>query len=1085
MDGVARQRRPERDPAESANDRRPIAFSHADAWVFDLDGVITDTASLHERAWTETFGELFAAQTGGTAPAPFTDTDYRRLVDGEARLDGVHHVLASRGLELPEGSPDDGPGLGSCQALANAKDARYLRLLGDEGPRPFEGSVALLRALCDSRVPVAIVSASRHAEAVIEAASLASVVHARVDGVSAAVMELASKPDPATFLEACRRLGVEPGRAIVVEDALAGVEAGRRGDFGLVVGVDRSGQADELRARGADLVVSDLGELHAAGVWRDHGPWHLRFDDPGPDQEGAVETLCTLGNGFLATRGSRPWSRDDGRSYPGTYLAGVYDRARVNVDGRSAELESLVNQPHWSSFSFRASEGEWLGAPGVDVERHRVTLDLRSGILVRRCVVSDAAGHRTALVERRIVSMAEPHMTAQELSCMPLNWTGTLRMRAGIDASIVDDETIEDRLLGPRHLEVSDRGADPDTVWLAVRTLQSHVTVAMASRYRVSGVPRCDGRWITEESAPSMATIEVPVAKGGRATLHKVTTIFTSKDRAVSEPMAAARRALGFAPSFDDIVADQRAAWGALWEQAALSVDVDGVAAPVPGLHLFHLLQVASPHIADLDVGLGARGLHGEGYRGHVFWDTLFVFPVLNLCFPSVSRALVEYRVRRLPEARRAARDADLDGAMFPWQSGSDGREETPEALFNPRSGHWMIDRSRHQRHVGLAIAYEAWQYWQATGDLDFIRSSGAELLFEVTRYFASLARWDGAIERYRVAGVVGPDEFHDGYPWSDAPGITDNAYTNVMTSWLMARAIELQRFLSEEQPVGILERMRITDDELDRWDRISRQLHVPIHQGVMMQFDGYDELEPIDLDAYRSRYGDIGRLDLILEAEGDTVRRYQVCKQADTLMLLYLFSAEELRHLLERMGYGLDAETVPATVAYYSSRATHGSTLSKVVHAWVLARADRHASWRYLMDAFHADLAKERAGTTREGIHLGAMAGTIDILQRCYTGMEVRRGALWFHPALPAELRHLRFGVRFHGVPITVDVNPGRLRLEAGRGPAPVAIMLSGEPMTLRPGQVIECPLPAAPRVPPATSPARRTSPLEEVRDP
>lgn len=193
-----------------------------------------------------------------------------------------------------------------------------------------------------------------------------------------------------------------------------------------------------------------------------------------------------------------------------------------------------------------------------------------------------------------------------------------------------------------------------------------------------------------------------------------------------------------------------------------------------------------------------------------------------------------------------------------------------------------MPDRSHLQRHVGLAIAYDAWQHWQVTGDVEFLRGPCAELVFEIARFFASLAAWDEALGRYRIKGVVGPDEFHDGYPWSSDPGIDDNTYTNVMAAWVIARAAEIASLLESE---FVIKKLALDGAEIAFWDRISRELHVPFHEGVISQFEGYERLEPIDLQAYRDPYGNIGRLDLILESEHDAVCRYQVSKQADVLM--------------------------------------------------------------------------------------------------------------------------------------------------------------------------------------------------------
>src|SRR6266511_3201310 len=189
----------------------------------------------------------------------------------------------------------------------------------------------------------------------------------------------------------------------------------------------------------------------------------------------------------------------------------------------------------------------------------------------------------------------------------------------------------------------------------------------------------------------------------------------------------------------------------------------------------------------------------------------------------------------------------------------------------------------------------------------------------------------------------------------------------------------------------------------IDPVETVSRRLAVPTHaDGVISEFDGYEQLAEFDWAGHRARDPNIGRLDLILDGEGDSPNRYRLARQADTLMLAYLLSAEELRDVVHRLGFPLDADTLRRTVAFYRDRVSHGSTLSRVVHAWVLARADRPASWELLRAALDADLADTQGGTTPEVVHFGAMAATLDLLQRSYTGLEVRDDAL----ATPATAR-------------------------------------------------------------------------------
>jgi beta-phosphoglucomutase family hydrolase len=235
-----------------------------DAWLFDLDGVVTDTARVHAAAWKAAFDPLLEAEAArtGTRQAPFDPVDdYLRFVDGLPRADGVRRFLASRGLELDEGSPGDPPGALTVCGIADGKNELVRRVLAADGVDVYPGSLALLELLRTRGVRTAVVSASENTDAVLSAAGIGALFDARVDGVDARELGLPGKPAPATYLEAARRLGVPPARAVVVEDALAGVEAGRSGGFGLVVAVDRVGQAPALVRHGADVVVGDLADL--------------------------------------------------------------------------------------------------------------------------------------------------------------------------------------------------------------------------------------------------------------------------------------------------------------------------------------------------------------------------------------------------------------------------------------------------------------------------------------------------------------------------------------------------------------------------------------------------------------------------------------------------------------------------------------------------------------------------------------------------------------------------------------------------------------------------------------------------------
>lgn len=1039
-----------------------------DAVIFDMDGVVTDTASVHARAWKALFDEALP----GLAPTPVPPfdvaTDYLRYIDGRPREDGIHAFLASRGIELRDGGQ-------TAAALAAHKQELFAAsLAADGGVQAIPGTVTLLHRLREQGIPVAVVTSSRNSAAVLAAANVAGLFDVTVDGIDAVRLRLAGKPDPAMFLEAARQLRVTPDRTVVVEDAEAGVQAASRGGFGLVIGMDRSGDPDRLRLAGADVVLSDLGALDLgnldpalmlqhrgwAGGESGSDPWLLRYVGFDPAMEGLREALCTLGNGYWGTRGAAAEAVEDGVHYPGTYLAGVYNRARTDLGTRSVEDEHLVNAPNWLVLGFKVADNDWFQCGGSQLITYLQELDLRRGLLTRVIRFRDEDGRTTRVTSRRFVSQAAPHVAVLETTFEAEDWTGPVTVRSGIDGRVANRNVAADRLLTNTHLiPHTAELIDDVTVLLEMETRQSGIHIAMAGRTLVIGDGRTLSparRLLTDDAGWVAQEFELDLAPGHPVAVEKTVIVSTSRDRAIASPAMAVTTGLRRLPAPAALLAAHERAWQILWDEFAVRMDTSEHQSLALNLNTFHVLQTLAAVDADLDAGMPARGLHGEGYRGHVFWDELFVYPILTLRRPDLSRALLGYRYRRLGEARAAAQTAGREGAMFPWQSGIDGREETPTELYNPLTQRWMPDNSRRQRHVGLAVAYSVWEYYQSTGNTEFLIHQGAEMLLEVARFFASLATYDEVDDRYDIDGVMGPDEFHDGYPGSPGSGVRNNAYTNVMTAWVLRRAADTVSLLEARYCRPLWNRLRLRPDEVGHWRHIARRLRVPFHaDGVISQFEGYEDLAEFDWLGYQERYASIGRLDLILNAEGDSTNNYRLSKQADVLMLLYLFSAEELRELLQDMGYALPPEAIVRTVEFYGSRSTHGSTLSNVVHSWLEARRDRERSWEFLTMALDSDLGDIQGGSTNQGIHLGAMAGSVDMVVRCYTGLEIREDKLWLHPVLPPELARVVFRINYREQSIRLEVTATtlRLRLHAG-GATPITVRVEGQEAILAPGE-------------------------------
>jgi trehalose/maltose hydrolase-like predicted phosphorylase len=794
--------------------------------------------------------------------------------------------------------------------------------------------------------------------------------------------------------------------------------------------------------------------------------WTWEYEGYEPAAERLRESLCTLGNGYFATRGAVPESRAGLVHCPGTYVAGCYNRRESTVAGHQVVNEDLVNLPNWLLLRFRlrtgdGSVGPWFSPDTCTLLDHRHSLDLRRATLTRTFRYRDSQAGVLSVEQIRLVHMADPHLAALRTVFTAEDWSGEIEVESTLDGGVINSNVRRYRSLNRSHLAHVRTGVEePDTVWLHCRTSASDIGIAMAARTVVTGQSSASSV-LRPGRHRAVHRLMIPVAPGQPAVVEKTVALHTSRDAAISNPLEAAVSRVTAAADFSALLDSHVAAWARLWRRA--DIQVPGQAGRVLRLHLFHVLQTLSPHTADLDVGVPARGLHGEAYRGHVFWDELFVLPYLNLHFPEVSRGLLNYRHRRLPQACRAAAEVGRSGAMYPWQSGSDGREETQQLHLNPRSGRWLSDHSRLQHHVGSAIAYNVWQYCEATGDTEYLHAKGAEMLLQIARFWADSAVFDPELGRYRILGVVGPDEYHDSYPDADRPGLDDNAYTNVTAAWVLSRALDLVRRLPAWRREELFERIRLDRDELPKWEEVSRRLRVPWHQGVISQFDGYGDLAELNWDAYRARYDDIRRLDRILEAEGDTPNRYQASKQADVLMLGYLFSPAELQDLFRQLGYHMDVEVWRKTVDYYLQRTSHGSTLSGLVHGWVLARVRRAEAWKYCQEALEGDVADLQGGTTGEGIHLGAMAGTLDLVQRGLTGLETRKDALWLDPVPLPTLSEYGFSLRYRGHwGVSVRLQSGQLRISVPDSEeSPIRVVLPDRAVTVAPGDACTLVLP------------------------
>ncbi len=749
--------------------------------------------------------------------------------------------------------------------------------------------------------------------------------------------------------------------------------------------------------------------------------WKISVRQLDLDKESIYEALFTLGNGYFGTRGAMLESKGSKVHYPGTYIAGVYNKLDTLIAGKTVTNEDLVNCPNWLFQTYKINGGQWFDRQKVKILKYNRELDMKKGILKRVLRWQDDQGKITELVNQRIVSMADPHYGAQRYSIVPKNYSGKFTLRSGIDGSVINANVERYRQLNSKHLEPRAYGSFEDgAIYLQMRTNQSRIEISEAIKINLfcqNELVPVERKTVSQGKEKIFQEFTFEVKQGQEVVLEKLMSVYTSRDQGVTDNVVAAQEALKKINRFQDIYSPHVTKWQALWKHFDIEVQGDPYLQRLLRFNIFHLLQTASTYNDDNDAGLPARGLHGEAYRGHIFWDELYSLPFYTLHAPEITRGLLMYRYRRLNPAREYAHQHQYEGAMYPWQSGSSGYEESQVLHLNPLSKEWGPDFSALQRHVSIAIAYNIINYYRITLDEDFMDRYGAEVVLEIARFWNSITVYNPGRDRFEIHGVMGPDEFHEKLPGQEEGGLSNNAYTNVMVVWVLTKAMDLLKRMEEQESLALKTKIGLSNEELNRWENITHKMFIPMDDdGLIHQFEGYMELKELDWDEYRDKYVDIHRMDRILKSEGQSPDDYKVSKQADVLMIFYMLPLDEVVTLFKNLGYNFKKEYLKKNYEYYLERTSHGSTLSFVVHAHVAHLVgEKEAALEFFRQGLKADFEDVQGGTTAEGIHVGAMGGSIGLFYQIIGGMRILEDRICFAPQLPEFLKQVDFFILYN----------------------------------------------------------------------
>ena len=740
--------------------------------------------------------------------------------------------------------------------------------------------------------------------------------------------------------------------------------------------------------------------------------WQLSYDTVSHGVRAyGEESLLTLGNGYLGWRGAPVMTSYSDDHYPGLYVAGVFNQTSTPVAGRDVINEDMVNLPNPQLLKLTV-DGESVV---FDPTTRESVLHFDSGILSESYTIPTVKGELT-LKTKKAVNPFKMHQIGLSIAISG-DFTANVTVQTIIDGRVENKNVKRYRDFESREFDVTALTADK----LVAETRQSGIKLVVGAKTSSDAAEFS----VTTGQDQIVATGDFKLTPEDTIDVERVIGIATSYEEADPEQVVDEQLT---SVTFEEIVADSVKYWQDVWSEADIILDSDDPDLQrMIRMNVFHLRQSAQHHANQyLDASVGSRGLTGEGYRGHIFWDEIFVIPYLAANDPQTAKDILKYRINRLEGAQANAKIDGESGAMYPWQSGMTGDEQAQVIHLNTVNNEWDPDNSRLQRHVSLAIVYNLWIYVQLTGDESILQEGGLDVVVETSKFWLNKVTL-GDDGRYHLAGVMGPDEFHEAYPDADTGGITDNAYTNLMLTWALNWLQELSQ--RENLPA-------IDDVLLEKAQDVSTRLSLEIsNAGIIAQYAGYFDLKTVDFEAYRQKYDDIHRIDRLMKAEGLSPDDYQVAKQTDTLMTLYNLGANHFVKLVNQLGYTLPTDWLQKNTDYYLARTVHGSTTSRPVFAGIdITLGNKEKALEYLKTAIGSDYYDIQGGTTAEGIHIGVMGETLEVIQNEFGGVSLRDGHIVINPSLPNGWRRLSFKQKFRGVLVSLDIYLNEVKVIADK---------------------------------------------------
>ncbi|WP_082651307.1 beta-phosphoglucomutase [Paenibacillus etheri] len=742
--------------------------------------------------------------------------------------------------------------------------------------------------------------------------------------------------------------------------------------------------------------------VHPAAVYP-YREWSLDEENYDEENNQRSESVFALGNGYIGMRGNfeEGYHGRSGSSVTGNYLNGFFDSEPIvypeGAYGYPSRNQAMLNVTDAKIIEL-SIEGHTFQLSSGQLHRYERQLDMRNGILHRRVEWESPAGHRIQLNIRRIVSLQHKHLAAIDYEVKALNFEGTLTFTSSIDGEIQRPGVTDDPRLGSGSKEPSlllvetGHELEQSFLWMKQRTRHTQFGLLTGVSHSLNCSSGYERLVQLEGQRLSMQWV-VPVAMGERISLTKYISYHTSKDYIEDELLSRCLEVQHLAENcgFEALVHEQRAFLDQFW--AHTDVEIQGDLALQQGIR-FNAFQLLQSVGRDGVTNIGAKGLTGEGYEGHYFWDTeMYMIPFFTFTQPEISRKLLEFRYATLDKARERAAVMSQKGALYPWRT-IDGAENSS-----------YFPAGTAQMHINADIAYAIKQYVRATGDYEFLVLKGAEMIFETSRFWVDLGHFNPAREgAFCIDAVTGPDEY--------TAIVNNNAYTNLMVRDQLYYAYEITRLLGKQYPEEfehLKHKMGLTEEEPGDWLAAAEKMYIPFDEGlgIYAQDDTFLTKKKWDFE-----HTPADKYPLLLHYHPLVIYRHQVLKQADLVMAMFLLGdqfslADKIRNY-----------------NYYEPLTTHDSSLSPCIHSIISAEiGDLTGAYAYFDRTVRMDL-DDINRNVKDGLHTAAMAGSWLSIVNGFGGMRLCGGMLSFNPTLPAQWDSYRFKITSGGQLVDIYVD-------------------------------------------------------------